>query len=116
VSNIRTYLLNFYAAGVNMAALHQYIIDSKEIRAYWNYIPFVYGIKSTLSSSELSSKFRPFFPNGNYLITEIFTLNVDGVMPHAAWSWFYYDPDVPTPVQLSLGEALLALGGPDHKR
>ena len=115
MSNMRTYLLNFSAAGVNLAALHQYIVDSKEIRAYWNYIPYVYGIKTPLSSSELSLKLQPFFPNGNYLISEIFPWNIDGILPNAAWSWFYHDPDAPAPAQLSFAEALLAIGGPGKK-
>ena len=86
-------------------------MDSNDIRGYWNYLPFVYGLKSRLSSVELATKLRPFFPGGNFVITEINPWNVNGVMPQAAWSWFYQNPDETPTKGLTLGE-ILALGAP----
>ena len=48
-----TYIINFYAENVNLWQLTRYLHDSRDIVAYWNYIPLVYCIKSYLSAAEL---------------------------------------------------------------
>jgi hypothetical protein len=85
----KTYIVTFVAADVNILALHQYIHDSREIIAYWNYIPLVYCLKSDLSALELRDRLRPFL--NTYMIAEINERNLDGLLPSEAWSWFYMD-------------------------
>jgi hypothetical protein len=87
---IKTYIINFYATDVNLLALGQYLHDSADIIAYWNYIPLVFCVKSRLSSQELTIKLRSFFPLP-YMIAEINPQNINGVLPEAAWTWFYLD-------------------------
>lgn len=86
---IKVYILNFRTDGVNLNALQQYLHDSVDVIAYWNYIPLVYCIKSRLMSYELALKLGPFFPHGGYLIAEINTANIDGKIAESAWDWFY---------------------------
>jgi hypothetical protein len=84
----KVYILNFWAEGVNLDALQQYLHDSVDVIAYWNYIPLVYCIKSRLTATDLSAKLAPFFPH-HFMIAEINEWNTDGKMSAAAWDWFY---------------------------
>jgi hypothetical protein len=90
----KTYIINFLAGGLpSMNLLWQptrYLHDSRDIIAYWNYIPLVYCIKSYLSAEELTVKLRPFFPN-SFMIAEINPGNINGILPKEAWTWFYMD-------------------------
>jgi hypothetical protein len=86
---VRVYIIAFAARDVNLAALNQYVFDSADIIAYWNYVPLVYCVKSRLSATELTLKLQPFFPHGTYLIAEINRDNMNGVLPQPAWEWFY---------------------------
>jgi hypothetical protein len=45
---VKIYSINFWAEGTNVAALQQYLYDSADIIAYWNYVPLVYCVKSKL--------------------------------------------------------------------
>jgi hypothetical protein len=85
-----TYIINFYAADVNLWTLTRYLHDSRDIIAYWNYIPLVYCIKSYLSAEELANKLYAYFPHP-FMIAEINPGNINGVLPQEAWSWFYME-------------------------
>lgn len=87
--DIKIYIINFQATGVNLPALNQYLFDSSDIIAFWNYVPLVYCVKSRATATVLSHKLRPFFPSGTYMIAEINPLNMDGSLPPPAWDWFY---------------------------
>jgi hypothetical protein len=88
-SDIKVYCINFFARGINLAAFTQYLYDSKDIIAFWNYIPLVYCVKSRLSATELTAKLRPFIPSDNYMVAEVNLQNINGVLPIEAWHWFY---------------------------
>jgi hypothetical protein len=86
-----TYIVNFIATDVNLWALARYLHDSREIIAYWNYIPLVYCVKSYMTAAQLRDKLQPFFFPRSFLIAEVNIWNIDGVLPKEAWSWFYMD-------------------------
>jgi hypothetical protein len=88
VRPVCVYILNFWAQGVNLGALNQYLHDSVDVIAYWNYLPLVYCIKSRLTATELTYKLTPFFPYG-FMVAEINTWNMNGTIPKEAWDWFY---------------------------
>jgi hypothetical protein len=90
-NGIKTYCITFYAQSVNLLAFTQYLYDSADIVAYWNYIPLVYCVKSRLNSTQLTAKLRSFFPVQGYLVAEINVQNINGVLPKEAWDWFYLD-------------------------
>jgi hypothetical protein len=110
--DIKIYIINFTAAGVNLAALNQYLYDSADIIAFWNYVPLVYCVKSRSSATELSTKLRAFFPALNYFVAEINPHNLDGLLPKVAWEWFYLDHhEKHRPPALTLGLGGLGLLG-----
>jgi hypothetical protein len=65
---VKVYIITFGALDVNLAALNQYLFDSLDIIAFWNYVPLVYCVKSRLTANALTLKLRPFFPNGLYFV------------------------------------------------
>jgi hypothetical protein len=105
----KIYIVNFIATNVNFGAFHQYINDSVEILAYWNYIPGVYCLKSRLDAMTLRDKLRPFLPD-SMMVVEINTANMNGYMSTAeVWEWF----SAPAPERKpSLPANLLAALGP----
>jgi hypothetical protein len=80
-------------------------MDSKDFVAYWNYIPLVYFVKSYQAISILRDKFRDILGARNFLIAEISPFQMDGLLPRAAWDWFYHDHG-----QLSLPEVYQRTG------
>jgi hypothetical protein len=88
---VKTYIVNFVATGVNLAALNQYLYDSSDIIAFWNYIPLVYCVKSHLDATTLMYKLSSFFPHRTFLIAEINKENLNGMLPQPAWDWFYLE-------------------------
>jgi len=97
----KTYIINFIAADVNLWALTRYLHDSRDIIAYWNYIPLVYCVKSYLSANELTNRLRPYFPN-SFMIAEINPNNLNGILPREAWPWFYMEHHQKHPLPPSL--------------
>jgi hypothetical protein len=90
--SVKTYSITFGVVDVNLPALVQYLFDSADILAFWNYVPLVYGVKSRLNATELTLKLRPFFPpTGPLLIVEVNANNMNGVLPEEAWKWFYLE-------------------------
>jgi hypothetical protein len=74
-----------FAQDVNLVAFTQYLYDSADIIAYWNYIPLVYCVKSRLNSTELTKKLHSFFPVQGFLVAEVNVNNINGVLPREAW-------------------------------
>ncbi len=91
MSDVKIYSINFWAEGVNFGAIQQYLYDSSDIIAYWNYIPLLYCVKSNLSSTELAEKLSHFIPSNNFLVAQIDRSNMNGVLPQSAWDWFYLE-------------------------
>jgi hypothetical protein len=89
----RTYLLAFDASKNPHAitALHQYIKDSKDFVGFWNYIPFVYAVKTYQTLAVVREKLHSILTNGSYLLAEIGPGGIDGYLPSEAWGWFSYD-------------------------
>lgn len=100
---VNTYCITFGTQDVNVLAFVQYLYDSNDVIAFWNYVPLVYCIKSRLSSYELAVKVTPFFPHGTFFIAEVNVYNVDGRLSNAAWEWFYLDHHQKTPTNALAG-------------
>jgi hypothetical protein len=106
----KTYIINFVAKDVNLWALARYLHDSRDIIAYWNYLPLVYCVKAHLSARELSQKLRPYFPS-QFMVAEINEYNIDGILPEEAWSWFYIDHHQKLELPPEYGVGLAGLAG-----
>jgi hypothetical protein len=109
--DVKVYCINFYAQDVNLAAFTQYLYSSADIIAFWNYIPLVYCVKSRLSSTELTVKLHPLFPERNhFMVAEVNVQNLNGFLPREAWDWFYL-PHHEKSHPPSFPAGLLSLGG-----
>ncbi|MER9170412.1 hypothetical protein NKI12_24125 [Mesorhizobium australicum] len=98
--DLKVYILNFQASEMPgysddhisleaMERFHLYLRDSYDIAAYWNYIPLLYMVKTTISARELAERFRPFL-GSRFLVGRIDKQDVDGQLPAEAWEWIYY--------------------------
>jgi hypothetical protein len=115
---VKVYIVTFGVMDVNIAALNQYLFDSSDIIAFWNYVPLVYCVKSRATATDLAVKLTPFFPRGTFFIAEINPGNVNGILPKPAWDWFYLPhhekhraPVPPAPPFGGLGSALTGAFG-----
>jgi hypothetical protein len=93
---VKTYCINFsLSADLNLAAFVQYLFDSADVLAFWNYIPLVYCVKSRLNATQLTQKLQAFFPpSSNFMVVEIKPYNMNGRLMQEAWNWFYLDHHV----------------------
>lgn len=98
----KTYIVNLTINNTNLYNFEQDLKSNPYVLAYWNYIPLVYCLKSTLDSAHLAQLFGKHFPGGGFLIAEINSFNVNGLLPKDAWDWFV----APSPVFKTLLESL----------
>jgi len=70
-ADTKTYIITFCVQNVNLNALHQYLFDSADVIAFWNYIPLVYCIKSRLGAVALARKLKPFFEKDSYMVAQV---------------------------------------------
>jgi hypothetical protein len=69
--------------------IQHFITTNPNILAYWNYLPYVYCVKSNLGSLALRNLLDPIFSQGSFLIAELNKGNLDGRLQQEAWPWFY---------------------------
>ena len=97
---LKTYIISVNSveakAGFWMA-LEQYLKDSKDVKAYWNYIPLTYMIKSEKLVHELTNKLRMILGDAGFIIGEIIPDNTSGYLIGPAWDWLYTDHSKPVP-------------------
>lgn len=123
--DIKVYCITFYAQGVNLASFTQYLYDSTDIIAFWNYIPLVYCVKSRLSATDLTRKLLSFLTpawgvvpmGGHFMVAEINVHNINGILPRDAWDWFYlpHHEKGRAPTSLGLLAGLSVLPKPGSK-
>lgn len=83
-------VVNFEGDTDLLTSLHRYIMDSKDVVAYWNYIPLVYIVKSYESLFMLRNKLCEILRKKPFLITQIQPSQADGLLPKEAWEWFHH--------------------------
>lgn len=87
-NGIRTFMIYGIYDGVNVAAFHQWLVDSVDILSYWNHLPLLYCVKTRLDVTALSYKVQPFFGDRFYIVGEVQAHLLNGRLPQAAWHWF----------------------------
>jgi hypothetical protein len=89
---LKTYVLTFTSSDLRTIAQIEDIIqfDRKTFPSFWNYMPYVFCVKSEISAQELATIFDRVA--SNFFIAEIKPSNVNGRLPKAAWEWFYSSP------------------------
>lgn len=114
----RLYVINFQVSSDHdrNLVISDFVRFHPFVYGYWNYIPLVYCIKSNKTASEIRAALENALPGGGYLVAEVNPQNIDGMLPKAAWEWFYTPPQ-PSAVNLpppTPSKPLLGLGGLFH--
>lgn len=74
--------------GVNVAALRQYILDSIDVLSFWNHLPGLFLIKTKVDLNVFAYKLGAFFGGKFFIVMQVNSNNVNGVLPLPAWEWF----------------------------
>ena len=99
---VMTYVVTFSVTSANLFNFEQFLKTHQSVWSYWNYVPLVYCFKSPLTASALASLLGQHFPGGNFFIAEINPANINGVLPAAAWGWFYAEAQPRQPLGMNL--------------
>lgn len=86
----KTYILAFDVSDGRTPPeqINQYIIDAREIEAWWSHVPLVYVICSRSSVKALTDRFVKVGNGAKFLLSEMNTTNMNGFLPKVAWDWF----------------------------
>lgn len=95
---MNTYIIVVQASDMQNAHMQAFVRNNPHIKAFWNYIPSVYCVKTDLRSAELRERIDLLFPLGGF-IGEVNVKDIDGRLPSEAWTWFYDAPPVQSPFQ-----------------
>jgi hypothetical protein len=87
----RTYVMTF-PPNANLNEIERYVRTDTRIASYWNYLPYVFCVKTEMSASELANLFAA--AASSYFIAEInagslaMGTSISGRLPKSAWDWF----------------------------
>lgn len=89
---LRTYILSFTGSELSAIAKVEDIIqsDRRMFASYWNYMPYIFCVKSEASALDIANLFERVTPN--YFVAEVSPYNINGRLPKAAWEWFFSPP------------------------
>jgi hypothetical protein len=82
----KTYILTV-TPRADLDAVGYRIQTDPRIAAYWNYLPYVFCLKTEMSAKELAALFADAAVHG-FLIAEIDPASVNGRLQRRAWEWF----------------------------
>lgn len=90
----KLYILSFdpLSPALDLDELHNAVTGSDAIAAWAHYHPGCYFLTSDLSATDLKNVVRGPFRAGqmtatSFVITEIGTDNMNGILPRQAWTW-----------------------------
>ena len=85
----KTFLLAF--DGLNhdhdYAEIKKFIKSSDDFSAWWNYIPFVFLVKTELTPQKLAAALRQVTDDTSFLVIAVDPSQSDGFLPRRAWQW-----------------------------
>jgi hypothetical protein len=81
----KTYVLHFTTTAA-IYGVADIVKHDRRILSYWNYLPYLYCVKTELSVHELAELFNDVATT--YFVAEIDPDNVNGRLPKQAWGWF----------------------------
>jgi hypothetical protein len=90
MNETKTYMLVFDFSDGDIAPeqINQYISDARDIEAWWNHMPLVYVIRSRSTPKALTDKLVRAGNGAKFLLAEIDSTNMNGLLPKVAWDWF----------------------------
>jgi hypothetical protein len=83
----RTYLLALDAGLADLERIRNYVTTSSDFTAWWNYIPMVFLIESSLGVETIGERLHGVAPEARFLITEANLTESQGWLPESSWKW-----------------------------
>ena len=84
-----TYLLaldaNFSLA--DLEKVQQYVTTSSDFSSWWNHIPMVFMLETSLRADAISRKLHALAPDARFLLTEVNLAVSEGWLPDTSWKW-----------------------------
>src|SRR5262249_9789106 len=68
-------------------AIYNYVRDAAHIKAWWNYIPGVFILRTARPLQQLQSDFYPFFAGKKFLLISVNPFQTAGWLTRSAWDW-----------------------------
>ena len=68
--------------------LKEHIRRDQEIEGWWHYLNNMYIVKTSKTTSKLTSEIHDILDDESFLIIEVNTQRSDGWLPPRAWKWF----------------------------
>lgn len=87
--NERTFLIavDAWNTSHDISTVKDYITSTPKISNWWNYIPYVFIVRTELSPDELSRDLRQFTKDASLLVIEVRHEVSQGLLPKPAWDW-----------------------------
>ena len=82
----KTYVLTI-TPRADIDEVERLVQTDPRIVAYWNYLPFVFCLKTEISAKELADLFADPAVHSLFVV-EIDPRNMHGRLPRGAWEWF----------------------------
>ncbi len=67
--------------------VRQFIKTSPDFIGWWNYIPAVYLVHTTLSADEISERLEEHTTKARFFVMQVDPQNSQGWLPAASWQW-----------------------------
>jgi hypothetical protein len=81
----KTYVINV-PPSADLSQLQYYVQVDPRILSYWNYLPYLFCVKTEMTAKEIAEAFSDV--SDSMFVAEINPQNVYGRLPKAAWEWF----------------------------
>jgi len=85
----RTYLVAIDAWNANhdVSTVKDFVKHSPLIADWWNYIPYVFLLVTSLTADELADAVKPYSKDAGLFVVEVKPGSAQGLLPAAAWKW-----------------------------
>jgi hypothetical protein len=85
----RTYFvaIDAWNTSHDVSAVKAFIKENPLIADWWNYVPYVFILVSSLGADELSDALKPYTKDAGLLVVEAALGRSQGLLPKSAWDW-----------------------------
>ena len=85
----KIFLLAFDGLGHegNYDRIKDFIRNGNVFDSWWNYIPFVFLVKTDMAPRKLADSLKEVSHNASFLVIEVDPAQSDGFLPRRAWEW-----------------------------
>jgi hypothetical protein len=96
-----TYILAIDAnhSASDLGKIQDYVITSKDFSSWWNHLPMIFMLESSLSADAIGEKLHALTPRARFLLTKIDLAESQGWLPEISWKWIEKRALAATPKQ-----------------